>query len=115
MIYTGYYYQLDKYKLLGLTPIAISGAVPTGYKGLWWKFLAPSWSIWSEYNKTKDEERYTQRYFDEILSKLTQKDLLDKLNQYDNPILLCYEKSGFCHRHLIAEWLKFVGIECKEF
>ena len=30
------------------------------------------------------------------------------------PVLVCFEKDGFCHRHLIAEWFNSHGIECKE-
>lgn len=30
------------------------------------------------------------------------------LGQGKDVVLCCWEKSGFCHRHLVAEWL---GIE----
>ena len=33
----------------------------------------------------------------------------------DNKILLCYERpEDFCHRHIIANWFKAYGHECKE-
>jgi uncharacterized protein (DUF488 family) len=33
----------------------------------------------------------------------------------EGKVLLCYEKSGdFCHRHLVAEWLRRYGYEVKE-
>lgn len=38
---------------------------------------------------------------------------------WENPdihvALICYEKpSDFCHRHLIAKWLRAYGVECTE-
>ena len=34
----------------------------------------------------------------------------------DNSVLLCYEKlPKFCHRHVLAEWLRNNGIEIKEY
>ena len=30
------------------------------------------------------------------------------------PVLVCFEKDGFCHRHLIAEWFNSHDIECQE-
>lgn len=47
-MFTGYYANYDFYVQQGLTPIAISGKPPEWYKGLWWKFLAPSWDIFSK-------------------------------------------------------------------
>jgi uncharacterized protein (DUF488 family) len=33
-----------------------------------------------------------------------------------NIALVCYEKpTDFCHRHLVADWLKEHGYECEEF
>lgn len=46
--------------------------------------------------------------------------LWDNLNvhemfkKYDGKILMCYEKTGFCHRHILAEWFKHFGYECRE-
>jgi hypothetical protein len=29
---------------------------------------------------------------------------------------MCYEKPGsFCHRHLVAEWLRENGFDCREY
>jgi len=34
----------------------------------------------------------------------------------ENAVLLCWEKDGFCHRHLVADWLQEkLGIEIKEY
>ena len=116
MIYTGYYSNIQFYMDQGLTPISISGKPPEGYKGLWWKHLAPSWSIFSQWkNGIIDDNQYTQRFFNEILSNLNVQDIVYDLQRIENPILLCYEKTGFCHRHLIKDWLNVSGIDCEEY
>jgi uncharacterized protein (DUF488 family) len=34
---------------------------------------------------------------------------------YNDVALVCYEKSGdFCHRNIVAEWLRNAGYEVKE-
>ena len=115
-MFTGYYANYDFYMQQGLTPIAISGRPPEWYKGLWWKFLAPSWDIFSKWkNKIINDDEYTDRFFKEILSKVNIDELKDQLQQIQNPILLCYEKDGFCHRHLVADWLNYHGIVCEEY
>ena len=88
--------------------VAISAKVPEFYTGKHVKILAPSWSIFKEY---KDDEsnpiaisRYTERFYNEILSKLNPIEIFNLLGE--NAVLLCYEAPGkFCHRHLVAEWL----------
>ena len=114
MIFTGYYANYKLYVERGLTPIAISGRPPEWYKGLWWKDLAPSWSIWKQWDKEHNEDIYIDRFFKEIISQLDIKELKERLDNIENPILLCYEKEGFCHRHLVRDWLNYNGIECHE-
>jgi hypothetical protein len=29
-------------------------------------------------------------------------------------VLLCWERNGNCHRHIVAKWLRENGIECEE-
>lgn len=116
IIYTGYYANIPLYLKHNLTLISISGRYPTGFSGLWWKFFAPSWDIFSSWKKGQiDNEEYTNRFCEEILSKLNFIDIKQKLDIICNPILLCYEKEGFCHRHIVADWLRFYGLNVKEF
>lgn len=119
MIYTGYYAKLNDYLNQGLTPIAISGAVPDFYnteKYMWWKFLAPSWDIFSKWkNGEIDNDGYVERYIPERLERLNKTELKERLLLIENPILLCYEKEGFCHRHVLADWLRDMGLEVEEF
>lgn len=119
MIYTGYYAKLNDYINQGLTPIAISGAVPDFYdieKYAWWKFLAPSWDIFSKWKSGEiDNDGYVERYIPERLERLNKEELKQKLLEIENPILLCYEKEGFCHRHVLADWLRDIGLEVEEY
>lgn len=116
MIYTGYYSNYNFYLCQNLTPISISGKAPDWFKGLHWKFLAPSWDIFSKWkNNIITDDDYIQRFVTERLNKIDIKDLKEKLDNINNPILLCYEKQGFCHRHIVADWLNNYGIYCKEY
>lgn len=66
-------------------------------------------------NGIETDDTYTERFFKEILSKLKIEDVKQDFNYIDNPILLCYEKEGFCHRHLVCDWLNYHGLHCEEF
>ena len=88
--------------------VAISAKVPEAFKGRHFKKLAPSWSIWKEWKYSEDfdnDEIYTSRFENEILSQLDARDVYNYLG--DDAILLCYETPGkFCHRHLVSKWLE---------
>ena len=75
--------------------------------------MAPKFWFFQKYKQNHDEEYYILNYYKEVLSKL---DPTQVLNDLDGKILLCYEKeTEFCHRFLVADWLKFkLGIEVKE-
>jgi len=71
------------------------------------------------------EEEYRQRYRERVLNKLNPNEIR---KMFKNNVLLCYEDpifdnndkivnkgSGFCHRHLISEWIKeTLGIDVDE-
>lgn len=85
--------------------VSIAGKAPNNYTGREYKKLAPSYDIWKQYQDTKDFKRYTERYYNEILSKLHPEEVINELG--DDAVLLCYEKPfDFCHRRLVAKWLK---------
>lgn len=119
MIYTGYYAKLKEYIKVGLTPISIAGKAPDFYNGIQFKKFAPSWNIFSKWkNNEIDNEQYTELFKNEILNKLNKEEVKNFLNSFENDIiLLCYEKSGdFCHRHVVADWIKTnLLLEVKEF
>jgi len=124
MIYTSYFAKLKKipwyYK-----PISICAKSPTGYTGLQYKKLAPTYSILMDYKRDQNEELYTKRFEQEILDKLDPnevvKDLLvlsgnsKGIDYTPEIVLVCYEKStDFCHRHLVADWLNTYGYKVEE-
>jgi hypothetical protein len=54
---------------------------------------------------------------DKVIDDLNMLILKDGINCKGKDIaLVCYEKpEDFCHRHLVAEWLKKFGYCCEEF
>lgn len=108
MIYTGYYSKVKKYEEEGLTPIAISGTVPSFFKGAAWKWLAPKWQSFAEWkNGEMDNFQYSEKYIEEVLEKLDKEELRELILSVKDPVFICYEKSGdFCHRHILADWLE---------
>jgi hypothetical protein len=93
--------------------VAITAYCPSWFRGRHYALLAPPWSIVSQYKKNLiNEEQYEELYFRHVLSNTTPQQVLRDLGP--DAILLCYEKSGFCHRHIVAEWLRAAGIECEE-
>lgn len=138
MIYTSYFAKIRKMPE-NVVPVSISQWPPKGYSGLQCKDLAPTKDILMEYKNSNDDNkvkelRYNERYINEVLRKLDLKqvlsnlqskidmdtlDLLETDNVWESKnlhiALVCFEKSGdFCHRNLVAEKLKEIGIPCRE-
>ena len=73
----------------------------------WWKSLS---SI--EQETTEAKQCYANLYKEQTLSKLNPAEVAMIL---EGKTLLCFEKAGdFCHRHIVAEWLRDAGFECEE-
>lgn len=123
MIYTSYFAKL-KYLPKDIIPISICAKSPNWYNGLQYKRLAPTYDILMRYKQDGNKEDYIKKFNEQVLSKLNASEavfdlyrLADKDNTYYSfdICLLCYEKSSdFCHRHLVAEWLRKDGYDCKE-
>lgn len=97
-------------KLDSSKTVAISQGIPKWYKGKTYKALAPSWAL----IKLKDMDEYTRRYKAEVLAKLDPRKVYKDLGE--DAILLCWEKTGFCHRYLVAEWLEeSLGVKIPEY
>lgn len=130
MIYTTYF---DNLKNLpeNIIPISICGKAPDWYKGLQYKKLAPKYDFFMKWKETHDDEYYVKCYKEQVLNKLDRIKIameldnlmflealaIDKFNLKSIPTfaLVCYEKpADFCHRHLVAEWLKEAGFEVEE-
>ena len=119
MIYTSYFAKLKSLPE-NIIPISICAKTPEWYKGLTYKKLAPGYDILMKYKANKDEESYTKNYKEQVLSNLDPEKvayelLLTTTGANKDVCLLCYEKSSdFCHRHLVAEWIRSFGFECEE-
>ena len=118
MIYTSYFAKLDTLPK-NMLPISISLTQPKGICLQTAAFLKPTWDILNDYKQTHDEQKYIDRYNNEILSKLDPVavyNYLTSLNSAGDVVLICYESSEkFCHRHLVAKWFRDNAIPCDEF
>ncbi len=102
-IYTGYFVQIKKYQSRGYICISIA-RFNQYFSGLKMLELAPTPEMLS-----MSEQNYTTKY-NKILASLSATEIMNKirtLTKGKDAVLLCYEKEGkFCHRRLVAEWLK---------
>ena len=116
MIYTSYF-SSHKYNPEGGVSISRWCSF---WKGPTFKELVPSERLitwWKSLPKAVQElpearAHYEQVYREETLSRLNPAEVADKL---EGMVLLCFEKStDFCHRHIVADWLRAAGFECEE-
>ena len=102
--------------------ISICLSPPKGWVGAECKDLAPTWDILNAWRSSKKdssaEEAYTKAFKGEILREENFMLImwkLAKLAQGRDVVLLCYEKpSDFCHRHIVAQWIREHSIPCEE-
>ena len=105
-IYTSYFGQLKNLQKYNIIPIAICRFLPKYYNGLIYQNIAPSVDILNNCKNSHFE--YVQRFNNEILNQLSPLDVYNDLITLTNNndcALLCYEKTGFCHRFLVSDWL----------
>ena len=95
-------------------------AVAISIRAPWWygnrrtyPALAPTWDmVLGVKNGTMTQDEYTVE-FKKILAKLDPQDVANELG--DGAIMLCYESpNDFCHRHIVAEWMRNAGIDVRE-
>lgn len=122
MIYTSYFAKIRKLPA-NIVPVSICGKVPEGYKGLQYKKLAPKYEFFKKWKETQDNEYYIRCFNEQVLAPLNASDVVSELqrltSEYNNDnvsiCLVCYEKStDFCHRHLVADWLRRNDFHCEE-
>ena len=135
MIYTSYFAKLKSLPD-NIIPISICGKAPGWYKGLQYKKLAPKFDFFMKWKGNHDNEYFTKCFNEQVLEPLNINDTLYEIYEllpenektiwkmtnclpWENPhvhiALICYEKSSdFCHRHLVAEWLKENGFNVEE-
>jgi hypothetical protein len=122
MIYTTYFAKLKSLPR-DVIPIAICSKPPAGYQGPTYRALAPKYDFFIQWKNTKDNEYFTKCYKEQVLVPLNPvKVVADLYYQIGKPpcscdiALVCYEKTtDFCHRHLVANWLREQGYSCEEF
>lgn len=89
--------------------VAISRSVPGWYRGRRYLPLAPCWPL----VRCKDQARFEHLYEEKVLSKLDPHQVAASVGA--RAILLCYEAPGqFCHRQLVARWLRRAGFHVRE-
>lgn len=85
-----------------------------------------------EFKRSHDVDHYVKCFNEQVLDRLNAKDVVKELDnlllgmttsidykadtiKVPEIALICYEKPpNFCHRHLVAEWLRRNGFECEE-
>lgn len=112
-IYTSYIANIPNLKKDGIVPCTICAIPPKGMEDSVVNIgsVAPSKDILFEYKNNPNQERYRERYINEILCAyrfhpeyLTQ--FLERIGEGNDVAMCCYEKpDDFCHRHILAEWL----------
>lgn len=139
MLFTSYFAKIKKFPD-NFIPVSISQWPPKGYDGLQCRKLAPTKEILITYkeNHEKDEaywnKWYEKKYSQDVLDKIDLKELInefasanlssDEILRCDEKIweskdihmvFVCFEKSeNFCHRNLLSERLRQIGIPCRE-
>lgn len=119
MIYTSYFGQIKNFPD-NFEPICVARWKPKWYTGRAMIALAPSDRLlrwWRASNKDEQAQEKYKRQYMQMLNQYSPVVVVNTLKAIaDNkiPVLICFEKDGFCHRHLIAEWFNQHGIECEE-
>lgn len=117
MFYTTYFARLKQLPA-NIVPVAICAKVPEWYTGLTYSRLAPTYEILKAWKKYGDVKAYTDKFYREVLDNLIPHIVCAELAELTLSMdiaLVCYETSNkFCHRHLIASWLREAGIGCCE-
>ena len=90
-------------------PTSIAHKTPAWFTGQTYPALYPPPYLLSLH----DPVAYTKGYTEAVLSRMDAQEVGAEL---DGRTLLCYEKPGeFCHRHLVAKWLRDAGFVVEEF
>lgn len=114
-IYTSYFAKSKELKEHGVTVISIARYSPRFVSCVSLKEVAPTPEILS---MKMNPIEYTRRYEKEVLAQLNIAHVLreiSRLSDGHDVALCCYEKGGqFCHRHLLADYLREHGIPIEE-
>lgn len=117
-IYTSYFANSKKLAAAGIKVVGIALYPPKWFNGISLKQVAPTKSILFAKDETQDD--YIRRYKAEVLARQDMQQFLKSVEMAGNGqdvALCCYEKpEDFCHRHILAEWIKEkTGVEVEEY
>lgn len=102
--------QLLKQKHIEL--LQISRTAPPTYHGRYCSQLMPSAELLRDF---KSGLITTREYIDIFKSQLELQSAERAAKALNGKILLCWEHSdNFCHRHIVASWLRSYGYDCFE-
>ena len=115
MIYTSYF-SSRKYKLEDEVAIARWCSF---WPGPIFKALAPSEELLSWWKSLPLEEQAridAQDFYEKLYrAHLSKLNLVEIATILDGKTLLCFERSDeFCHRHIVAKWLREADFKCEE-
>jgi uncharacterized protein YeaO (DUF488 family) len=125
-IYTTYFAKLKKLPDdIAIVPISNSvpgsdrqGTSHSNLENMKYKRLVPPWYVVKTYKDNGDKDQYTESYQKLILSQLDPHKVVEDFKRmvgYRDVALVCYEKSSdFCHRHIVAQWLRDAGYDVSE-
>ena len=132
MIYTSYFGKLRKLPK-NVIPIAICATVPSWYTGARYTKLAPDYDMLIQWKCDHNDDDYVRCFNNVVLDKLNIINVTHELHMllpdeakrqmqasvWDSTrwhiALICYETpNDFCHRHIVADWLKNNGYHCEE-
>ena len=108
MIYTSYWGNL---KNLDKSAVVNISRWNRFWRGEQCDLLKPNARMLIDYKNGKIGIPEYTYYFKWYLWSLDVKALSEQL---DGKILCCFEPTGFCHRHIVAEWFNHFGIDCQE-
>lgn len=116
IIYTSYFAMTDKVETGG-NKISIARYTPEFFKNneshMWMEELAPTPHMMYVAKTLKDRDEYI-RLYNAHLNTLDPLEVVTKIGH--NGIIFCYETShDFCHRQLVAEWLRSHGFNVVEY
>lgn len=109
MIYTSGFFSPKIRNRQNCYSIALSQPRSCNYPTI--KEFQPTWDLLRHWKRAASIPYYREVYFN-ILSKY---DAYETGKELQEATLLCWETAGhFCHRQLVAEWLREAGWEVKE-
>lgn len=113
MIYTSYWGNLKNLvKKFGKENIICVSRWTKFWNGKKCSMLFPSEELLKGYKSGKiSKEEYKKIY----MSYLDSLNVDNCYKVFNGCCFVCYEKEGFCHRHIISEWLRKNGYDCVEY